>query len=614
MRGLAVLAAAALSCGHPQVVVDHADLGRAMPAELDAGNQSKADQTRDVRDAKVARIRVLADADYRAADPRWKQHVTDQIDYANQLLIPLLGVRLTIADVREWDHHAPHAPLRVTLAELAKADPGHGVHWVLGLTAPPDHATTDEHELGASALFGRYVVLRGYAEAAEKAALAHAFPGLSGRNLTEALDARRRHKQTVALLHALAHTLGAIHETDPSWIVHAEYDPSQSTVSERNRELMQLAIADRLKIKELRDPLATAKAVLAAIEKADWGGWVGAEHDDEVSALRAIIDAARKGETATDVPPAAYDQYEKAEDLAKRGRLDQALAELQPLIAAYPGNAQIRLLACKIQLGAPGPIAQAARDTCTRAAELAPGDPNPYFVMAGALLHARDRAGARAQLDEARTRVPNLKDGKPAAWAQLAALYQEVGDVTRAEDAAAKAGEAGTAVTAWAAQIRTRYGVPKDGKRFRLGPDDEADYVDAVRKVLDLGYGGKLAEAERAARAADRRWPGSPGIAAARCDLELRGGRVAAARARCKAALAADPGNSWALYLTGILELKQRDPAPGIATLKKAIAADPDLAQAWHALAQAYQRTGGGAPLDQLRTDYQKRFGQALPQ
>jgi tetratricopeptide (TPR) repeat protein len=613
MRRLAVLAAAAaLSCGHAQVVVDRTALGRAMPAELDAGSQARAGRTRAAHDAKVARIRVLADADYRAADPHWKQHVTDDVDYANQLLIPLLGVRLTITEVRAWPHHAPHAPLRVTLGELARADPGDGVHWVLGLTAPPDHVTTDEHELGTSALFGRYLVVRGYAAAAEEAAVLRAFPDLPRRSRRDVLDARRRHKETVVLVHALAHTLGAIHETDPSWIVHAEYDPSQSTVSDRNRELMQIAIADRLKIKELRAPLATARAVLAAIEKADWGGWVGAEHDDEVSALRAIIDAARAGETAADVPAAAYDQYARARSLAERGQLTAALTELQPLIAAYPGNAQIRLLACRIELGAVGPAGPAARDTCTRAAELAPGDPGPYLVVAGAMIHAGDKPGARGQLALAAGRIPNLEHGRPAAWAQLAGSYQQLGDLTRAEDAAAKADAGGAAVAAWAAQIRARYGAPRDGRRFHLGPDDEAAYVDAIREVLDLGYAGKLAEAGRAARAADRRWPGSPGIAAARCDLELRAGHTAAARARCKAALAADPGDSWALYLSGLLELQHRDPAPGIATLERAIAADPDLAQAWHALAQAYARTGGGAPLDQLRADYQKRFGQPL--
>jgi tetratricopeptide (TPR) repeat protein len=582
-----------------------ADLDRAMPAELEPA----AHHTGDVR---VAKVRIFADADFRARTPRWKQHITDELDYANALLTPMLGVRLEISEIREWDHAAAEAPLRETLAALAHDDASDASAWVIGYTAPAAASTTAFDELGTGELFGRYLVVRGYADEAERKAFAHQFPDVPLREAGDALDARRRHKQTCVLLHQLGHTLGAIHESDPSWIMHITYDPQQATLSERNRELMQIALEDRLKIKELRDPTATAGQMLAAIEKGEWGGWVAAEKDDEVTALRAIVDAAKKGATAPDVPVAIYDQYQHVERLAQQGRGKDALVELDPLIAAYPGNAQIRLLACKIQLGDKGPPTEVAKTTCARAAELAEGDPGPHLALAQAYAAASDKASARAELGRASGKVPNLKEGQIPVWTQIAQLYQQLGDVTHAEDAAHKAGSDGT-IAAWASRTRARYGDPRDGARWRVTPDNEADYVDTVRKILDLVYANDFAGAGTLARTAEARWPGSPGVASARCDLAIRQNQDAAAAAHCKAAIAAFPGDSWAQYLLGILALKQRDPQPGIASLKKAIAADPELAQAWRALAKALERANATADLEKLRSDYQAAFGQPLP-
>jgi hypothetical protein len=75
-------------------------------------------------------------------------------------------------------------------------------------------------------------------------------------------------------------------------------------------------------------------------------------------------------------------------------------------------------------------------------------------------------------------------------------------------------------------------------------------------------------------------------------------------------------GSSWALYLLGILHLRDTGPSgttAGIKRLREAIALDPDLGQAWRALARALeQRAKDPAALDQLRRDYQARFGEPL--
>ena len=79
-------------------------------------------------------------------------------------------------------------------------------------------------------------------------------------------------------------------------------------------------------------------------------------------------------------------------------------------------------------------------------------------------------------------------------------MYQALGSMTWAEDAAAKAGPDGAGIVAWAQGLRARYGVPRDGKKYKITPESEGELVLAVRGVLDLVYANKLAEADKAAR------------------------------------------------------------------------------------------------------------------
>jgi len=608
---LAAAAAAALaagpSCYHDTFVQHEREhLGRAMPVELDPG----AHHTGDI---KVAKVRVWADADFRGHTVGWKRRVTDEIDYANQLLAPALGVRLEIVDFEDWDYQAPTAPLRQTLAALVAADRGDDVAWVIGFTGAVPLVTNAQHELGLAELLGKHLVVRGYSDAFERRAFVRAYPDIDQRDIDEVLGVRRRHKQTVLLLHELGHTLGAIHERGEGWILDPMYTSHASTISERNRALMQIAVNERVKLPELRNPDAMATALLSSIQDQPWPPWVAADEDEEVATLQAIVDKSKVHQTATDVPAAAYDQYAKAQSLAAEGKRDEALAELAPILAAYPGDAQIHLLECEIELGGGKAPSAAAQDSCDRAAGLAQGDPGPYFALAQAYAAVGDLAQVRVQLARAAEKIDNLPDGKLAAWAALAARYQELDDVTRAEAAAARAADRGTDVLEWARRTRARYGDPPDGHRWHVTADTEAAYIGSVRKVLDLIYAGKFGAAGKAARAADRRWPGAPGIAAARCDLAIRQGNPGAARAHCRAALAAFPGDSWALYLDGILQLRGRDPSPGIRSLRAAIAADPALGQAWRALAKALERGGQKAELEQLRKDYLALFHQPLP-
>lgn len=556
-------------------------------------------------DPRNAKVRVYADAEVRAL-PHWKDDIADQIDYANQLFQPLIGLRLTIESYKDWARTGtPDDALR----ELTQLDKGDGVTWVIGYVAPAEVASTAMSALGDALPLGHHVTVRAWAEKPELEALTGRLPDPKDPDRAEVISAHRRHKQAVVLLHMLAATLGAIAETDPSWIQAVSYSPQQSSFSNRNRELLQIAANSRMA--EESDAVL-AKKLSEEIERSDWGGWVPASHDQVVAALRNVLDASRAGKTAADVPQGAYEEFRRINELAKEGKTADALIELDNLITAYPGNATIHELKCELMLAKPGVADKATRAACARVSDLAPGDPTVHMAVAEALIRSGDIAGARQELVSAEGKIGNLPTGAADAWRRLIAIYGGLGALTWTEDAIARAKLEAEPAAAQVAQTRARFGIPR-GAKF-VAPDQEAALVAAIRKALDLIYASKFGEAERALAAADRKWPGAPGLTAARCDLDFRMGQIEAARATCTRALAADPGDSWALYLLGTLLLRDAGTTPaGIAKLKHAIEVDPELGQAWRTLARAYARGHDKAALDQLAKAYQAKFGQALP-
>lgn len=596
-RPLFALALIAASCGgamsqHPSVTVT-----KFLPATLEATHPKQGDP-------RPVKVRIFADPAVRAL-PHWKEDITDQIDYASQLLYPLIGVRLAIDAFQDWTRTGePQDALR----ELVAADKGDGVTWVIGYVAASDKASTAMVDLGDAQPLGHHVTVRAWAEKAELDALAGKLPDLKDAERDEVIAAHRRHKQTVVLLHMLATTLGAIAEADPAWIQNASYSPKQNKFADRTREVLQLAIDARL---GGDSDQVLAKKLTDAIEKSAWGGWVPSSHDQVIAALGNVLEAARGGKTAADVPPAAFDEFKRITELAKRGQTADALVELDNLLTAYPGNATMHELKCEIMLGKPGVADKTTRAACTRVSELAPGDPTVHMAVAEALIRAGDVAGARGELAQAEDKIGNLPTGAADAWHRLIAIYLGLGALTWTEQAIAKAKLDHDPAAAQAAQTRARYGIPR-GAKF-VAPDKEATLVAAIRRVLELVYANKFGEAERALAAADRTWPDAPGLTAARCDLGFRMGQFDAARAACTRALAADPTESWALYLYGVLLLRDAGTTnAGIAKLKKAIEVDPELSQAWRSLAKAYARGHDRAAYDQLAQAYLAKFGQPL--
>lgn len=556
-------------------------------------------------DARVAKVRVYADPGVRAL-PRWKEDITDQIDYASQILQPLVGVKLSVEAVKEWPRTgAPDDALR----ELAALDKGDGVTWVIGYVTPSDAASTAMSELGDAHPLGRHVTIRTWAEKPELEQLAYKLPDLKDAERAEVVTAHRRHKQTVVLLHMLATTLGAIGEVDPTWIQHVSYAPKQNMFSNRNTEVMQIAVDSRLAgdAEEV-----TAQKLLDSIEKSEWGGWVPASHDQTLAALRNAVEAGRSGKTFADIPGPAFDEFKRISDLAKQGHGPDAMTELDNLLIGYPANATMHELKCEIMLGKPGVQDKATRAACARVTELAPGDPTVHVAVGEALIRAGDVKAARVELTKAEEKIANLPVGTTDAWRRLIGIYTGLGALTWTEDAIAKAKLENDPAAIVAQQTRSRYGIPR-GATF-VTPEQEATLVAAIRGVLDLVYANKFTDAERALAVAEKKWPASPGLVAARCDLYVRTSQYDAARAACARALAADPLDSWAMYLQGVLYLREIATTPqGIARMKKVIEIDPELGAAWRTLGRAYSRGHQKAALAELDQQYRAKFGVPLP-
>ena len=605
MRSALAAAAVIAACGGslPSPPAAKTTVTSGLPATLEADHPK-------VGDPRPLHVRVYADAGVRALD-RWKDDLNDQLDYAGQLLQPMLGVRLTVDAIKPWDHNSPD--VRASLAELAKLDAGSDATWVIGYIAPGDTAPKAFDELGAGGVLGRHVVVRAWAERAETDQLAPSLPEVDSPQRAEVIAAHRRHKQAVVLLHELAATLGAIDEADPSWIQHPLYSSKMSTFSDRNRDLMQLAIDQRL---GAGTDQTIAHDLLEAIDKQEWGGWITASHEQVTQILRNVLDSAKAGKTAADVPPAVYDQFDHVRELMKAHDYGNAVVTLDSLLAAYPANATMLEMKCELQVGrlAGAPIDKRTRDACARAADNAQGDPAPHIALGEGLAAAGDAAGARAELSAAEGKIGNLANAamQADAWRRIVAVYVAMSALTWAEAAIAAGKLDADPTAAQVAQLRTRYGAPKG----LFAPDAEGAAVIAARAAMDAVGKEQPAVAARAVAAAEKTFPRAPGVLTARCNLEMTAGAVEAARAACAAALAKAPDDSYALYLGAILDFKldvnAANTKAGIDKLKHAIAVDPDLGPAWRALAKAYERAHDDAARAQLAQQYQAKFGQSL--
>ena len=583
-------------------------LAKAAPARLEVGTPVPGL-------ARAAYVRVWADEDYRSQNVRWRAQIEELLDEASQFLVPAVGVKLVAKEIVPWNARSSGVTPGEALAALEALDDGDDVDWVIGCVSALSIVEGSLEQLGVARPLGRHVVVRGYADLAEQSEFERLYPDTSAEARGRVQQARRRHKQVVVLLHELWHTLGAPHETDPSWLMSGMYSLEMATVSDPSRAIAQLTLETWLKPREQFDARALAARINGYFDANPWGGWDADSLGEMQAQLRVMLEQRGGGGSSGGamLTGEAQEQFLRARRLAQAGQLADALAELDALVAAYPATPDVRLAICELRVAADGPTAESTTKACSRARDLVPDDPRPLLMIAVALLAKGDRVAGLERL----AAIETMAGSRAEVWASLAQLYMGQGLVTHAERAATAVEGAvpgaGADVLGWASRTRGRYGLPPGGKPGSIALADEGDYVAAVRELLDLVYANKFAEAKKRAAAVDKRWRGAPGVLAARCDLELRQNALGKARALCDQAIAAWSGAAWALYLRGVILTRGKQLKPAIESLRAAIAAEPTLAQAYRALGQALDRAGDRDGKAALAVDYQQRFGARLP-
>ncbi|MEM9488268.1 MAG: hypothetical protein AAGC55_03930 [Myxococcota bacterium] len=571
-------------CSSPVVKHQSKVLQSYSPATLESRGAFEGEPT-------VVEVRVHADQDYRALRPTsWKREFESHLDLANQLLVPEFGIRLEVSEFKQWQRKANSDAISEAMDELRKLDPGTDTEVVIGLLAALPRVTTDMSELGAADLNGKHIVIRGFNHVAEHKAFAEPLDALSEEELDRFFLARKQHRQSTLILHEFGHLMGVGHVTDASkTLMRPVYSAKVSSYAPQTIEQIRTALAARRE-----QPATAANEQEPEGEKEKNGG---------------------KSQQPP-IPPEAVDIYQRVLRLNRDGKIDAAADELDGLLSAYPATVEFRLLACQLWIKKEGPVDTAAGH-CRRIGELQASDARGELVLAAALLEAKRPAEARAVIDQAAKRAPEIADPETQTklWAALLGFYRGLNAVTWAEALAQSAppGPLTEDTAKWASRLRRRYGLPPGAAKLGIAPEREGDYIVQVRSVLNLVYGKQYSEAKKLAKQGLRSYRNAPGLLGALCDLEVRSKRFDAARPYCLRAVRGYPDASWPLYLLGIIELRYRRNQAGIGYLKRSIAADPDLKQAYRALSKAYARRKDLAARDKLRETYQQRFGEVLP-
>jgi len=598
MRVLASLVLAAAAAGCASGGSSH---GGARPVEVEPARVVATPVT--TAKTYKARIRVYVDAGYRGQNPAHEQQLRRLLGAAFRILEPTIGVGLGEVEFRSWERQAG-SDLPGMLVELEALDPADDVDWVLGFVDALGHVAADAHQLGEARALGKYAVLRGLNDAAEVTLLDEVLRGMSEHERQALYGRRKQHKELVLLLHELGHTLGAMHVTGTDRIMAPSYEASQSSFEGPTARLMAAAAQARFAAGK-REPEAEWRAVLEHIRKHPWSGWNEDERDRLVTELEGRVKSVEEGTAGmplgSRVRADDREKFRAAERLLAAGRPADAWEELEPLIDFYPDEASVQVMSCRLAVAAGKDGALIAR-RCERAMQLAPADAEPQLRLAQSSLAAKEPAKAYAAAEAAHGKLAGMS---PGLKKELAAVWKELGAVTRAEEA----GSGDKEIAGWARALRSRYGMAPGA----VPPAREAAYVAAVRDLLKLVYARKFPEAEKRAALLKKEYGDAAGIDASLCDLEVRRKKYPAARALCEKAIKRYPDEAWAHYLLGLLDKHDQKTAAAMQHLERAIALDPELENAYQVAAGLYDAAGKKDEAAKLRKAYKEQFGRDLP-
>jgi hypothetical protein len=223
---------------------------------------------------------------------------------------------------------------------------------VIGFVGGLPRLSQSFHELGYGDLVGTHVIVRASTDLQEAQAFEKALDELPQEERAQLMRSRRRHRAIAVLLHEVAHTLGAIHDTMPHTIMKPAYDWKIDGFGEPTEAVLRASIAHRaadgapISPATLHD-LATAYSVT--------GSWVSSEREDMLARLERAEPPSATKVTSAPVDPVIASLsdsdraiYLHAVALHRDGKADEAWKAAQPLFAAHPNVVPIQDLRCKL--------------------------------------------------------------------------------------------------------------------------------------------------------------------------------------------------------------------------------------------------------------------------
>jgi tetratricopeptide (TPR) repeat protein len=553
------------------------------PAEVQPGESAPHAYVRSYK------VRAYADGDYQAQTPRYAGHIAEELTRANAVLEAQFGVHLDLEGVRPWARTGSSARLRDVIAQLEAQDVGAGVDWVIGFTASLDVFSAAQDQLGIATVFGKHLVLRGMASAAEMDAIDSALHLLSADDRAALVRQRRMHKETAVLLHEWAHTLGAFHDRAQNALMAPAYDPSMAQFSDATARIIGLGLEYR-GVASRREEWA--KQYRAQIGKAKDAIWDDVEKQHVLAAADEFFAASQ------DLEDADLKKLEEASLREHAHDFDKARSVLAPLVVRYPQSSMVQELSCA--------IAQEAHkdelDACRRAARLEGASAQILLMTARAELDAHDTGSALPLLARAERKL----SGEPSAWMWLAQLDLAAGDLDGAERAASRAGKDGRALLTEVRRTRAFVGFPP-------GPvTREPEYVSlslAAHEEIDRG---NTAAALRKADELAKAFPKTPAPDVIRCRARSRGKSVPEIEKACGEAAKGAPGAFLPQYILGLVHSARSRWADAEAALKKAIDIDGSTREVWQSLAAVQLARHEEAAARASSEAFRARFGSAL--
>jgi hypothetical protein len=510
-------------------------------------------------EVRAIKLRVYADRDYRNIVLRWQARMRTQIQHVNGVVEPVFGVRFEIESLRDWNASHTGMQLDPILKELEELDPARDVDLVVGLATPLQGVARSIHQLGVSRLLVRQFVMRGMDDEQEIRALDREFGLISPEERGGLYAARKAHKEVVVFLHEWGHTMGLVHNEDPTIVMNPAYDNRQAAFSDFELRVISLVLDRRLTHRAEQYP--ERADLLPVMERAPTSEGSDKDRASLVALLRARAGGSRGAGAA-----AAAEGGQGSQDDQDGLRLSQRDVD-EVNRAIHAGNAG-------------------------RGEEA-------WAILAPIIQRASSGPGAVDAVTRLRLAKLAAHFGALSASEQVLAHTKEEG--TTAEEKVKLAGEIET--------TRRRVALPS----ATLPAEREPAYVAAFRQTGEALSTLNASEARASVEAFETAFPGTAGADVLACDLALRAGRVAEARRRCEAALAKFDQATYALILGGVIAARARRDADAEKQLRRAIALDPEEPGAWRALANVYRSNGSRTLLDQLESQHRALFSSPLP-